>query len=74
MERAGMHVHVKNAKHLTFVKLSSKATDYAEGIRYQESVHRPLEGQKVITLRQLLTKLLPDSEDYKPEDLFPKLS
>ena len=56
MEKAGLPVYGVIDKYKTFVILSSTKTT---GIRDDDAYKKPINGQKTITLKELILKLLP---------------
>ena len=68
MEKAGLPVYGRNSQDLIYVILSSTRT---EGIRDDDAYVKPYDGQRTITLKELILKLLPENRDFDERSLRP---
>ena len=66
MEKAGLPVYGVNDKYKTFVILSNTKT---LGIRDIDAYQKPIDGQKTITLKELILKLLPQNRGFNERSL-----
>ena len=68
MEKAGLPVYGRNRQDLIYVILSSART---EGIRDDDAYVRPYDGQRTMTLKELILKLLPENRGFDERSLRP---